>query len=195
LFTSAIPKLRPFILLAGASLVLSMLACQVDLGGPDIPSVPAQTSQQAADSLEQQWQALALQAEASDGQVRLIVTEQQLTSFLHSRLSQEADAVLLQPTVQLSDGAIRLFGTVEQDWAKARVLVEIQVAVSPEGQPSFDITSAEFGPLPLPEPIKNSIEGLIGEAFSGSIGPYLTGIQLETVAIADGEMALIGTLR
>ena len=177
------------------ALLVASIACQLDLGGPDIPVVDQPTSEEAAKSLEDQWQTLAEQAENEGGQVTLILSEEQLTSFLRSRLASQEQTVLYQPAIQLEDGLIRLFGTVEQDYAKAQVLVEVQVVVSESGQPSFEIVSAEFGPLPLPEPIKDSIESLIAEAFSGSVGPYLTGIRLESIAITDGEMAIIGDLR
>lgn len=176
-------------------IAFSSIACQLDLGGPEIPAIDQQTSEEAAESLEEQWQSLVVQAENDAGQVTLIVTEEQLTSFLRSRLAAQDQTAFSQPTIQLEDGLIRTFGTVEQDFAKAQVLVEIEVAITDQGEPSFEIVSAEFGPLPLPDAIKNSIESLITEAFSGSIGPYLTGIRLQSIAITDGEMAIIGDLR
>jgi hypothetical protein len=95
----------------------------------------------------------------------------------------------------LRDGLIQVYGRVERNFATARILVEIRVDVDPDGELSFEITSADFGPIPLPQAFRDGIETIISEALAGSIGPYVTGIHLETIAIADGEMAIIGELR
>lgn len=181
--------------MAGLALFLSTLACQVNLGGPELPPVSDLDYEQADPSLVDQWETSLLQAQSGDGQLHLIVNEGQFTSYLQDLLSSKPEPILQSPTVQLRDGLIRVFGVAEYGWLQGRVLVEIQPRLTVDDQLTFDITSAQFGPVPLPQSVKDSIAGLVSEMLAGSVGPYLTGIQLEALAISDGEMAIAGKLR
>lgn len=188
-------KLDRALLLSITALVFVTLACQLNIGGPESPFLDGGPSEEDAEALLAEWQAAFGQAESSDGRVQLIITEDQLTALIRQQLDQQQDPIIRQATVRLQDGLIQLSGTAQQNLLRAEILVELQVDVSAEGEPTFEIIAAEFGPVPLPDPIKDGIEVLIAEAFAGSVGPYITGFQLESIAIADGEMALIGQLR
>ncbi len=195
MFTSNSFTLNRALLLSIAALLFAGLACQLNIGGPDLPFLETGSSQEAAEALQEEWQSAFSQAESGDGKVQLIITEEQLTAFIRQQLDQQEDPIISQASVRLRDGLIQLSGTAQQKFIRGNFLVEMQVNVSPDGVPAFEITSAEFGPVPLPEAVKNGLESLIAQAFAGSVGPYITGFQLETIAIADGEMALIGELR
>ena len=182
-------------MLAGLALVLATLACQVNLGGPELPPMSDQISEQTADGLVNEWETSLMQAQSADGQLRLILDESQFTSYLQTQLSNQPDPILQSPTVQLQDGLIRVFGIAEYGWLQGRILIEIQPRLTTEDQLTFDIASAQFGPIPLPQSVKDSIAGIVSELLAGSVGPYLTGIQLEALAISDGEMAIVGKLR
>lgn len=188
-------KLDRAILFSITALVITTLACQLNLGGPDIPFLDSGPSEEDAQALLDEWQSAFGQAETGDGRVQLTITEQQLTALIRQQLEQQQDPIIRQASVRLQDDLIRISGTAQQNLIRAEILVEVQVDVSADGEPTFEIISAEFGPVPLPDPVKDGIEALVAEAFAGSVGPYLTGFELETITIADGEMTLIGELR
>jgi hypothetical protein len=76
---------RSKIALGVAALMLAMIACQIDVGGPEPPGQPIPTQVDAAGELSRSWQA-ALTSAAKTGQVLVILDEMQLTSILAHRL-------------------------------------------------------------------------------------------------------------
>ena len=71
----------------------------------------------------------------------------------------------------------------------------VQVGVDAEGQPLIEIVSADFGPFPAPEGLKNAITAMVKEAYTGSLGPVATGLRIETISIAGGVMTVTGRIR
>ena len=187
--------LRKRVLLAVGALSVSALACQFYLGGPTPPAPTIEVSSSSAAELESSLTSALQQAQATDGRVVLIVTEKQLTSYVNDALENRPEAPLQEPQVHFRDGALQVHGVAEQGLVRANVLFEIQPRVKEDGTLAFDIAAAEFGPFPMPDSVKDSISSLISEAFAGSIGPYATGMTIESVAISDGEMAITATLR
>jgi hypothetical protein len=184
------------LLIACAALTLgvSTLACTLNVGGPKLPAEPIPTSQAAAQEILEAWESAA-GASASSGEVRLIITESQLTSLVASRLAENPDAVLKDPQVYLRQGQIQVYGTVQQGPLQGSVLLSITPYVQPDGTLGFNLTSADLGPLPAPQAVKDSLSALITEAFAGPVGTLATGLRVTSIAIEDGELALVGELR
>lgn len=176
------------------SLALGVMACQIDLGGPLPPGPPIVVSQEASAQVQQNWQS-ALEAAATTGSVTVLLTESQVTSFLSQRLAASEEAVLDNPQVYLRDGAIEVFGGARQGPIRANVHVSISPRIDDQGALGFEITSANFGPIPAPDFITDSVSTILSEAFTGTLGSLATGIRITTIAIADGELAVVGELR
>jgi hypothetical protein len=182
------------IALAVAALMLAIIACQIDVGGPEPPGQPIPTHVDAASELSRSWQA-ALSSAAKTGQVIVLLDEMQLTSFLAHRLEENEHPALLDPQVYLRQNAIQVYGITESGPFKASVLVVIEPFVNPDGSIELELTTAEIGPIPAPVALKDTISAILTEAFTGSIGSLATGIRVSSLAIADGEMAIVGELR
>ena len=60
---------------------------------------------------------------------------------------------------------------------------------------SFELTTAEVGPIPAPGALKDSVSAILTEAFTGTLGSLATGIRVTSLAITNGEMAIVGELR
>ena len=58
-----------------------------------------------------------------------------------------------------------------------------------------EIASADFGPFPAPEGLKNALTAMMQEAYTGSLGPVATGLRIETISIANGVMTITGRIR
>ena len=175
-------------------MVLATIACQLQLGGPSAPEVPALAPAESAQDLEQAWDS-ALEAAEQSGEVQFTVNETQLNAFLGRRLEAGAAPFLMQPEVYLRQGQIQIYGVTTQAGVEARVHLAIAPILDSDGRLRFEIASAEFGPLPAPDALKEAISKVLSEAMTGTLASFATGVQVTSIAISDGEMAIVGKLR
>lgn len=182
------------ILLFFSVLLISMLACSVFVGGPDFPEQHIPVSPEAVQSLQEQIKQ-AVEAGAQSGVVSLQITEEQLTSYIALKLATQNEPAITDPQVYLRNGQMQVFGKVDRGLWNANVMVALDVTVDEQGQPKIDIAAADFGPIPAPEALKQSVAGLITEAYTGSLGPVATGFRLESINIANGVMMVTGRIK
>ena len=181
-------------LFATFALALASLACTISAGGPDYPQTPIPVSTEAIGSFDQQLQA-AQTAAAQSGLLSLSINETQITSLLAARLNEQTDPFILNPQVYLRDGQIQVYGKARKGDIEANVRIVLAVTVDSQGKPLISVTTADFGPLPAPDGLNNTISAFIDELFTGSLGPVATGMRLETISIADGVMTLTGKMQ
>ena len=168
-------------------------ACRLNLGGPELPAAP-EISDAAATQASTTWRD-ALGEAVTTGQVTVILTEAELTSALAARLASDDDAVFTSPAVILRDGVIQVFGVVQQGPVEANVLLVVTPVIDGEGRLGFELTSADFGPLPAPEAIRETLSSMLSEVLAGPMGSRATGIQVTSVAVADGALAIVAEMR
>ncbi len=185
---------RNRILLVLTALLLSTLACSMFVGGPDYPEGAIPVSAQAVESLRAQMEAAAL-AGAGSGVITLQITEEQITSYIAFKLAAQENPALRNPQVYLRDGQMQVYGKVERGIFIANVLVALNVSVDELGQPSLEIASADFGPFPAPDGLKQSLTAIVTEAYTGSLGPIATGFRLDSLNIANGLMTVTGRIK
>lgn len=183
------------------TLILTSLACTVFVGGPDYSSLPTiPVSTEITQSIQDEV-ARAFEEGMTSGTVTLNFTEAQLTSYIASRLQndptlqQDSKPLITDPQVYLRDGQMQIYGKTQQGLFAANIGIIVSVGVDENGQPKIDIVSADFGPLPAPEGLKEAISAMVREAYMGSIGPVATGLRIETISIADGIMTISGRIR
>ncbi len=140
------------------------------------------------------WQS-ALAAAATTHKLMIVLNEGQLTEFLISRLEKQTDPVLRNPQVFLRQGQLQIFGVAQQGPFRANVLVAIAPVLKPDGSIGFEVASADLGPMPAPDSVRESLSAMLTEAFTGSIGSFATGFRIQSLAIANGELAIVGELR
>lgn len=182
------------IILASCVLLFAALACRMNIGGPKPTGQPIPVSTEAAGSLQQQFEQ-ALQSSGPDGQISLMINESQLTSMLAARLEKLPEPFITDPQVYLRDGQIQIYGKAARGYFEANVSIILTASIDSNGQPLVEITSADFGPIPLPENMTESISAMVQEAYSGAIGPLATGFRLQSIVIADGLMLLTGSMQ
>jgi hypothetical protein len=174
--------------------LLISMACVINVGGPDYPISPIPVSTDALTSMQEQIQAAVL-AGAQTGQITLFITESQLTSFLVNKLDSQENPFITQPQAYLQNGQIQIYGTVVKGYLKATVSIVMTASIDPEGKLLLELSSADFGPLPVPDSLKEVITSLVTEAYTGSLGPVATGFMLESIIIANGAMMIIGRIK
>lgn len=184
------------------TLLLTSLACTIFVGGPnlsDLPPIPV--SAEAAESIKEEIRR-AFEAGVQTGVVTFNLTEPQITSYLAIRLQsdqnlQQGDKtpLITNPQVYLRDGQMQIYGKTRQGIFAANIGIIVSVGVDESGQPKIEIVSADFGPFPAPEGLKEAIAAIIREAFTGPLGPVATGLRIETIGIANGVMTVTGRIR
>ena len=174
--------------------LLISMACMINIGGPDYPNNPIPVSTEALMSMKEQIQKAVIDGSQS-GQITLFITESQLTSFFASKLESQENPFLTQPQAYLKNGQIQIFGTVINGFFEATVSVIMTASIDPDGKLLLELSSADFGPLPVPDSLKEIITSLVTEAYTGSLGPIATGFNLESVIIANGAMMIVGRIK
>jgi hypothetical protein len=183
-------------------LVLTSLACTIFVGGPDYSSLPPiPVSSEAAESIKEELRR-ALEAGAQTGIITVNLTEPQITSYLAARLQtdpslQQSDQkpLIMDPQVYLRDGQMQIYGKTQQGMLTANIGIIMNMGVDANGQPQIDVVSADFGPFPAPEGIKDAITAMVREAYTGSLGPVATGLRIETISITNGVMTVTGRIK
>jgi hypothetical protein len=187
-------KTQPALIIVGSCLILATVACQLQLGGPKPPGPPVDVPPDAVSQLKQAW-ASALEAAGQTGEITLTVDESQLNGLVRQKLEVEANPLLIQPEVLLREGQIQLYGISAQGLVRARIHLAIKPIVDPDGQLEFEIPSAQFGPIPAPQALKDAASKSINEMFTGTFGPLAVGFRVTSVVISNGQMAIVASIR
>jgi len=158
-------------------------------------------SVEAAASIQEEIKR-AVEAAAQTGVMTVNLTEPQITSFLAARLQtdpslQQSDKkpFITDPQVYLRDGQMQIYGKTQQGIFAANIGIIVNMGVDANGKPQIDVVSADFGPLPAPEGLKDAITAMVREAYTGSLGPVATGLRIETITIANGIMTVTGRIK
>jgi hypothetical protein len=183
------------------TLLLTSLACTIFVGGPDTSDfTPIPASPGDADALREQIRQ-AFEAGATTGIVSFTITESQITSVLAQRLQSdpnlqnEEKPLITDPQVYLRDGQMKIYGKTQQGMFTANIGIVVNVGVDEVGKPRIEIASADFGPFPVPDGIKEAVTTMISEAYTGSLGPVATGLRIESIVIANGNMTIAGRIK
>jgi len=184
---------KRFIIAVIASLITT-LACSIFIGGPAYPDSPIPVS--TASALDLQTYVQQAVAEGSQtGIITLQITENQLTSYLASKLESQTNPMITEPQIILRDGQMKVFGRVQSGIFTANISITTQVSVDKNGQPEIEITQTDLGPLPAPQRLNYAVSAFVSEAFTGSFGPIATGFRLDSISIADGIMTVSGRIK
>lgn len=185
---------KAFLLLVAGTLTAAILACSINVGGPDYPPETIPVSTEAVGEMHNAIQT-AVAAGAQSGQVTLIISEVQLTSYLTYKFESQPNAILHNPQVYLRDNQIQIYGTARSGYFEATARVVMAPAINDEGKLYLELVTADFGPLPAPDGLREAVTAVITEAYTGSLGPAATGFRLRTIIVAEGYMLLIGDIR
>jgi hypothetical protein len=182
------------VILASVALFGASLACRMNVGGPTPSGPPIPISTEAAGSLQQQFKQ-SFEGSNQNEQLTLTINETQLTSLLAARLASLPEPFISEPQVYLRDGQIQIYGKATQSYFEANVGIILTAVIDEQGLPLLEVTSADFGPIPVPENLTSTISSMVQEAYTGALGPLATGFALDSITIADGVMTLTGRIR
>lgn len=129
------------------------------------------------------------------GQLRLILTEAQLTSLIAEELGSQDDPMLLEPQISLRNGQMVLTGIIQQSGLNADLEMIMDVGVTPDGKPDVTLLSATVGLFSLPQDMLENISAQIKSAFESKIDQDIDKIFIDSITIEDGEMVIRGHAR
>jgi hypothetical protein len=173
------------------TLFMSILACTINIGGPDYPDQRIPISTVAVGELQSAMATAVALGEVS-GRVTLVINETQLTSYLAARLRSQGQPLFTDPQVYLRDGHIQIYGLAQQGYLQATIQIVVTAGVDDQGQLKIELTSADFGPLPVPSGLNEAVSATLQELYTGAIGPAAIGFRLESIKVADGTITIVG---
>lgn len=182
------------LLLSVLAVALTVLACTIFVGGPPHPAERIPVSTAAMTQLHESI-ATAMISGAESGEITLVVSEEQLTSFLLSYLQSQSQPFITDPQVYLRDGQMQIYGVVQRGYLKATAYIVLTPKIDSDGILHLELTSADFGPFPIPEGLREALTAIVSEAYTGALGPVATGFRLTSVVIANGYALLTGRIR
>ncbi|MGZ9234872.1 MAG: hypothetical protein ACXW4E_05045, partial [Anaerolineales bacterium] len=77
----------------------------------------------------------------------------------------------------------------------ANIGIVVTMGVDANGEPLIEVASADFGPFPAPEGLKDAITAMVEEAYTGSLGPVATGLRIDSISTVNGVMTITGRIR
>jgi hypothetical protein len=176
-------------------LMLASLACSIFVGGPDYPTQTVPVSTSEVQNMQTQV-ATAFVAGAESGYVTLSITESQLTSLVAAKMAEKESPPFTDPQILLRDNQLQLYGKIKRGSFTANMLITATVGIDAStGAPKIEIVTADFGPFSAPEGLNATVDAIVAEAFTGSIGPVAIGFRLESITIADGVMTMVGRIK
>jgi hypothetical protein len=173
------------------TLALAILACTMNIGGPAYPTPSIPISTEAVGELQLSLET-SVAAGAESGQITLSITETQLTSYLYYKLQGQSQPLITNPQVYMRNGEIQVYGTASKGYFEATAEIILSAGVDDQGQLKLGMTLADFGPLPIPDGLKEIISTTIQEAYTGALGPVATGLRLKSISITEGTMTIVG---
>lgn len=173
-------------LLVVAVLLLATLACNLGVGRSEPTATPSPPAPQPVETLPET---------PSAEQIKVEITEEQLTSIVASEVQGQDDVPVQDPQVQLRDGQVRFLATVEQQPISLPAEVVMTVQPDATGGVKLDVLSAKIGPLPVPGDVTDELETSLNQALAQEVESRAPNTHIESIVIANGIMTIIGRAR
>jgi uncharacterized protein YpmS len=184
------------ILLAVAALIFASLACNL-LRRDESTPVPTETAPAATEEIQLTQEPLqpTLPTDTPSSQFILEMDENQMTSLVASELQNQTDPQINDPQVRLRNGQIEFEANVNQSGLSLPLRLAVAVTVGDQGKPDYEITSANLGPLPLPESILEQFSKQLDLVLADQLTIDGKDLILESITIQDGLMTATGHTR
>ncbi len=175
-------------------LIFLSLACNLGAGRLRSAATPTSLPPKNVESLEESLRKAVDEAQTG-AEVKLEITEQQMTSFVANEIQRQDETPIDNPRVLLRDGQIKFLATVERQ--NIALPAEVLMTVQPDGngRPRFRVDAAKIGPLPVPGNVKSDLESSLDGAFADEIESLTPNTYIESIIIADGVMTITGRVR
>ncbi len=190
--------------LIAAVLWLASLACR--LGAQPATSTPTleaavpATANQAVQTLSPVQttapeQAATTEPTTNPGKMSITIDDAQLNTLVANELDKQSNPELTNPSIHLQNGQIQVSGEVNRSGLKANFSGTLTVDVTPDGRLHYNAISANLGPLPLPQAMRDQVAAQLNDALGTPATQDGQQIFVEDVKIGDGVMTITGHIR
>jgi len=159
------------------------------LGSKEPTPTPIPVSTEAVDDLAEEVQS-AIATAQSGGPVRLVITEEQLTSLVAMGIQSQSDMSIENVQVHLRNGQIQITGQAKRSGVNLPLSVSLEVSVDAEGRPSSRVVAAKVGPFSLPDSILDQVTAQLDQALMRQFNA--DNVVVDSITIADGTMTIEG---
>lgn len=184
------------ILIAVSALIFASLACNLP-GGDKSTQAPTETIPVVTEEIQKTQEPLqpALPTATPSSQFVLEMDESQMTSMVASQLQNQTDPAINNPQVRLRNGQIEFEANVNQSGFSLPLRLAVAVKIDDQGKPDYEITSANLGPLPLPESILEQFSNQLDLVLADQLKVDGKDLVLDNITIQDGLMTATGHTR
>jgi hypothetical protein len=159
-------------------------------GGPTPPrAVPVSTAE--VTNLSETVQ--AAKPDATTGNIRITVTEAQVTSYVVENLHGNYESFLSNPVILFQPDQVELYGTLVSDGFSANGRVILAVTIDPQGKPLITIREANFGPIPVPASLLGNLSLAIDKSISDAMKNNQANFKLQSINFAVGTATVVFT--
>jgi hypothetical protein len=130
--------------------------------------------------------------DSATGRVTIVLTEYDLTSILISEMEAQENPPLHNPQVLLRDDQIEVLGQAQTGPFRSDVRLVMVVNIDPDGNPIFQVVSADVGSVPAPAQVRDQLTDIANDTFRRSIGPKMQGYRAESVVVDAGRITITG---
>jgi hypothetical protein len=122
----------------------------------------------------------------------VILTEQQITSWLAMEMRNSPDLPLKNVQIYLRDGQIQVWGMVEGKENSTSALITGKINLDTNGTPSFEVESLQIGQQVIPELLLSQAEAWLNELISEKIDEKVPGLRVMNINISSGLITISG---
>jgi hypothetical protein len=181
-------------MLPALSLLVALIACNMPLGGPQAPTPRPAPANNSDTGQTTDWRTQIENAQPGD-QITATLTEADLTEILADAARNNPDVNIQEPRVVLQNGIMQVYGKASMDVVTANFRVDMNVKVNDQGKPEVDVISADFGGIPVPDSMRETLTQGLNSSLEGAIGPSSSRFRAEQITITDGLMTINGTVQ
>lgn len=172
-------------------LLLVSLACRFTSKTYEKPVETIPVSTQAVSTLEAKVNQTFDQT--VQGQtVELSLSEEEITSLLAQRLSEQGGSFFTDPQVYLREGKIQLFGNVQNGKLKIPLQAALEPRVDTAGQVSLELISVNMGPITVPDLLVKTIQDQADQLITDYLQKAGDSLIIESITISDGVLTMRG---
>lgn len=188
------------VILVGALMLLSALACNLNVNLPNSPQPPIPgfvTSASDADAFERSFQAAVSQA-AQSGTFSVTINQNQFSSWLNLRApgyarQQGYEWPLKNAQAGLNNGKITLYGVIAQpNVPETPAQAIFTPSIDGNGELAINVESGQLGVIGVPADILKNINQAIRDALASQLGQIKGHYRLTALSIANGNLTVSG---
>ena len=120
------------------------------------------------------------------------MSEQQLTSYVSSKLQEDPDSQIHDVQVFLREGEIRVLAMVDQSNMTVQAEMIIKPYLDNTNVIQYEITRAKLGPFNIPQSMINSMREQIGFALDEQLHSLGDNYHIDNITTQNGVMIIKG---